>query len=208
MKDDISQYSQQVDLAEQLGITTCLYGPQANKHGLPSYDTAALLSAVNCAEADEHFVKLVLPLSIEDKTHWQAYFSTPMHTDGAHANSRHANDKELLESIVQTIIEHGQELLPLLAILRKKADSDTSLAKIVKTLQERLSLGIHAACSLAPREIEVLELAATGASNVEIAKKLNLQVVTITKTLGRAYRKLDAKNRAEAVHKWMLLRNA
>jgi len=52
---------------------------------------------------------------------------------------------------------------------------------------------------LSPREREILELIATGATNPEIAKTLHLSPHTVKEHTSSLYRKLDVRNRAEAV---------
>ncbi len=198
----------QTDNMTNLGITTCIYPPEANKQGLPEYEDAYTHSNVTVSGEGKHFASITLPFSSDDFDAWQSYLST--YSANSSVGSSETNlvqEKERLEAVVQSIIELGHEMLPLFAILRRKAEVDHRLSDILKTLQERLNLGINAASSLTLREIEVLELAITGASTHEMAEKLNVKVVTITKRLTRTYRKLNAKNRAEAIHKWLLLRS-
>ena len=52
---------------------------------------------------------------------------------------------------------------------------------------------------LSERELEVLNLLASGRTNSEIARDLFVSVGTIKSHTGNIYRKLDAKNRAEAL---------
>jgi DNA-binding NarL/FixJ family response regulator len=52
---------------------------------------------------------------------------------------------------------------------------------------------------LSPREQEVLELVATGATNREIAERLHLSPHTVKEHTSALYRKLQARNRADAV---------
>jgi two-component system response regulator DesR len=52
---------------------------------------------------------------------------------------------------------------------------------------------------LSPREREVLELIAAGSTNREIAQKLYLSPHTVKEHTSALYRKLQARNRAEAV---------
>jgi len=54
---------------------------------------------------------------------------------------------------------------------------------------------------LSPREIEVLELVATGATNREIAERLHLSAHTVKDHTSAVYRKLEARNRADAVQR-------
>jgi DNA-binding NarL/FixJ family response regulator len=53
--------------------------------------------------------------------------------------------------------------------------------------------------SLTAREQEVLELVATGATNREIAERLHLSPHTVKEHASALYRKLEARNRADAV---------
>ncbi len=52
---------------------------------------------------------------------------------------------------------------------------------------------------LSERELEVLNLLASGRTNSEIARDLFISVGTVKSHTGNIYRKLDAKNRAEAL---------
>lgn len=54
---------------------------------------------------------------------------------------------------------------------------------------------------LSAREREVLELMASGATNREIAESLHLSHWTVKEYTGALYRKLDVRNRAEAVQR-------
>jgi DNA-binding NarL/FixJ family response regulator len=54
--------------------------------------------------------------------------------------------------------------------------------------------------SLTPRELEVLQLVASGSSNVEIAQALWVTEQTVKFHLSNVYRKLDVANRTEASH--------
>jgi two-component system response regulator DesR len=58
-----------------------------------------------------------------------------------------------------------------------------------------------AAVALTPREREVLDLIARGATNREIAAQLNLSPHTIHEHTSTLYRKLGARNRADAVQR-------
>jgi two-component system response regulator DesR len=54
---------------------------------------------------------------------------------------------------------------------------------------------------LSPRELEVLSLLASGATNREIAEELHLSPHTVKEHTGKLYRKLGVRNRAEAVQR-------
>ena len=56
---------------------------------------------------------------------------------------------------------------------------------------------------LTDREAEILDLAAGGLSNAEIASQLFLSERTVKNYLNAAYHKIDVHNRAEAVSAWL-----
>jgi DNA-binding NarL/FixJ family response regulator len=57
------------------------------------------------------------------------------------------------------------------------------------------------ATPLSPREREVLDLIAGGATNHEIAERLHLSAYTVKEHTSTLYRKLEVRNRAEAVRR-------
>ncbi len=201
-------------LNTSLGIGACIYPPQESRCGLPEYGQSSRPSAPVAASGQSVVSRAVLPFDFSGGTDWRALLAAALGGDlnkrgasGSHKDPGPANqDAAALEAIVQAIVDMGQEILPLLGLLRQKAEQDGRLSGLVEKVHSRLHLGIKAACSLSPREMEVLELAATGESNPGIARLLTLQTITVAQTLSRAYRKLGAKNRSDAVRKWMLLR--
>lgn len=58
---------------------------------------------------------------------------------------------------------------------------------------------------LSSREAEVLELAALGLTNHEIARRLEVTVHAVKFHLSGVYRKLGVNNRTEAVVRWLLV---
>jgi DNA-binding NarL/FixJ family response regulator len=62
--------------------------------------------------------------------------------------------------------------------------------------------------SLTPREIEVVQLMATGCTNKDIARQLAVSPKTIMHHAASIYRKLDVHGRAGAVAVWQGFRNA
>lgn len=202
------------DLNTSLGIGACIYPPQESRCGLPGYGQSSQPSPPVAASGQSIASRAVLPFDFSGGTDWQALLSTALGGDpqkrGAPGSQEEAapadQNAAALEAIVQAIVDMGQEILPLLGLLRQKAEQDGRLSGLVNMVHSRLHLGINAACSLSPREMEVLELAAKGESNPGIARLLALQTITAAQTLSRAYRKLGAKNRSDAVRKWMLLR--
>jgi DNA-binding CsgD family transcriptional regulator len=60
---------------------------------------------------------------------------------------------------------------------------------------------VQATLGISERELEVLELLASGRSNKEIAGRLNVSPNTVKTHVGRLYEKLEVKRRTEAVLK-------
>jgi DNA-binding CsgD family transcriptional regulator len=58
--------------------------------------------------------------------------------------------------------------------------------------------GTSRAAALTPREAQVLELAAGGLTNPEVAMRLNISVHAVKFHLGSVFRKLNVANRTEA----------
>ena len=126
------------------------------------------------------------------------------------------------DGIILSLAEYGEAALPALRRLRAEAPDDAFLETLTKHT-ERMARLAHKGCAPAPapaqaagrarseakkehltaRQREVLGLAAKGLSNVEIAAKLGISPVTVTKTLSAVYAKLKARNRAEAVRRFM-----
>jgi DNA-binding CsgD family transcriptional regulator len=59
------------------------------------------------------------------------------------------------------------------------------------------------ASGLSPREMEVLDLAALGLTNPQIAARLQVTVHAVKFHLAGIYRKLGVANRTEAVVRWL-----
>ncbi len=82
-------------------------------------------------------------------------------------------------------------------------------ATITDLKQSRAAVGSGAVPGLfetiSAREMEVLQLLATGASNQEIARNLVIAVATVKRHLGNIFRKLSAESRGQAVAKARLL---
>lgn len=65
--------------------------------------------------------------------------------------------------------------------------------------EEQPSHGSSAVGRLSPRELQVLEGAARGATNVQIASDLSVSIHAVKFHLASVYRKLGVANRTEAV---------
>lgn len=194
--------------AQRLGIGACVYPPQAMRRGLPGHGRLCSLKAPVAAATTATPARTVLPFDLFLGADWQGRVDAALGrgTSGKAVPGLACAEDQRLELLVQAIVDLGQEILPLLGLLRHKAEEAPRLADLVNMLQDRLNLGINVACSLTRREMEVLEMAAGGESNPQIARNLDLHTITVAQTLSRVYRKLGARNRSDAVRKWMLLR--
>ncbi|MEN1967409.1 response regulator transcription factor [Lentibacillus sp. N15] len=74
-----------------------------------------------------------------------------------------------------------------------------SAGEILSRFMEDKSLKNISALHLSPREIDVLELMADGASTSEAANKLNLSEYTVRDYVSAIMQKMEARNRTEAV---------
>jgi LuxR family maltose regulon positive regulatory protein len=115
------------------------------------------------------------------------------------------------DGIALTVAEYGAHVLPLLRTLAKRNPKDAYLAGLVR-LAARYPCCVNSRASsaarmrkanLTPREEEVVLRAAKGESNEEIAGRLGISAVTVKKLLSSAYARLGAKNRAEAVRRFV-----
>ncbi len=114
------------------------------------------------------------------------------------------------DGILLVLAEYGAHLRPLLAALRAEdADHDPYLERLSALTETFSRIGNGAVPKgaarggLTAREKEVLRLAAEGQGNGRIAELLGISPVTVKKLLSSAYARLQAKNRAEAVRKFL-----
>ena len=99
---------------------------------------------------------------------------------------------EMLESVIQTVLKTGGAVLN--ASLMK-----TVVASITGSENTLLSYSSGGKIKdLTARELEVLRLMATGATNVEIAQALEISQETARKHVSRIIDKLGARNRTHA----------
>lgn len=87
----------------------------------------------------------------------------------------------------------------LLAGIRAVAAGEVALAPSVSRVLVRQAAAPAPSVQLTARELEVLRLVATGASNREIGAALHLGEATVKSHLLHAFTKLDAKSRTGAV---------
>lgn len=110
------------------------------------------------------------------------------------------------DGIALAIAEYGAHVLPLLRMLGGPRSSDAHLKTVI-----RLAEGFPAEASpragrkagLSTRQEAVLLLAAEGLNTAGMAARLSVSAETVKKTLSSAYAKLGAKNRAQAVRRFM-----
>lgn len=108
------------------------------------------------------------------------------------------------EGFTRLLIDEGE---PAARLLRRAAARGMHL-DFVRRLLENASLAAEPAENpmsngdeLTERELEVLRLLAIGLSNAEIAAELVISISTVKTHISRVYGKLEARNRAEAIHK-------
>ncbi len=70
----------------------------------------------------------------------------------------------------------------------------------IRSLNRAPEPAATAHCSLTERELEILQLVASGASNGDIARQLWITQQTVKFHVSNVYRKLDVGNRTEACH--------
>lgn len=95
---------------------------------------------------------------------------------------------ELID-VLQGVASGGSYVSPALA------------ARVLASMQGRGPREVPEAESLAPREVMILRLVATGRSNKEIARDLELQEKTIKHYMTNILQKLQVRNRVEAALK-------
>ncbi|GEM_PF-5487858 len=70
--------------------------------------------------------------------------------------------------------------------------------RFVKKVSDKIGLTSH---NLSPRELDVLKVLATGASNKEIAETLHVSLATVKTHINNIYAKLSVRNRVQAIEK-------
>lgn len=122
------------------------------------------------------------------------------------SNSLHEEVGRLLSAGVDGFLSKTAESEELIRAVRDVAGGRHSMdavatATMLSTFKRAAPAPAVAAPVLSPREVEVLNLAAAGASNAEIASALVIGVETVKTHLSRAFGKLCVSNRTAAVSK-------
>jgi LuxR family transcriptional regulator, regulator of acetate metabolism len=104
--------------------------------------------------------------------------------------------RELLRSADELVNEIGESELQI-----ERADNDAAASKPAPLPPG----GSRIHDLLTPREVEVMELLAPGATNKQIAERFVVTEGTVKAHVSHLYRKLRVANRAEAVHRYMRL---
>lgn len=84
---------------------------------------------------------------------------------------------------------------------REQVNNSDTLMKTFTTRQSKRNYVINTKTGLTIREQKVIEFAAQGLDNKEIAKKLYISSHTVKAHIAAALRKLSANNRTNAVYK-------
>lgn len=117
---------------------------------------------------------------------------------------------------IRTFVDLGMEMMDLLNCLIQQQTGQTYAQHVLKACQaersKKASLELDATTKpriseispdtvLTQREIDILPFLAEGLSNKEIAARLYIAPVTVKTHLQNIYRKLNSKNRIEALKK-------
>ncbi|MDL2314123.1 LuxR C-terminal-related transcriptional regulator [Desulfovibrio sp. OttesenSCG-928-C14] len=190
------------ELIRKLGINACEYEPVS-----PSLGVAGAASSVRGSLVAGHGQFTASSAVIAE-----AFASEGTLQELAEFLRDGGQSRSHLNALLDAAREQGQAMLPLIRFLEEKSRRDPSFSALAESLRRASGLPDSAvgaelpqdlAPALAPREREVMERVAKGESNKEIAEALGLRVITVGKCLSRVYRKLGAKNRGEAVRKWL-----
>ncbi len=94
----------------------------------------------------------------------------------------------------------GEELIQAIrAVHQGESILHSSLSRGLFNEFATLAKGNSQRCCLSPRELEIIRLISSGATNKEIAAQLFLSDTTVKRAISRIFDKLEVKDRAEAV---------
>ena len=107
---------------------------------------------------------------------------------------------DILATGVAAFIDTGASLEDVAFAIRQTYDPSIHLSRAVPPAVEAAPVGI-----LTARELTILELAAYGYSNGQVADELRITRQTVKFHLSNVYRKLEVANRTQATHRAQLL---
>jgi LuxR family maltose regulon positive regulatory protein len=103
-------------------------------------------------------------------------------------------------SAVRVFVDQGPSMAALLREAGAKGHSREYVQTLLAAFGDQVS-GQQTFEPLSTRELEVLQLLATGLSNPQIAAELFIALSTVKTHVNRIYAKLDVDNRAQAIVK-------
>jgi LuxR family maltose regulon positive regulatory protein len=108
------------------------------------------------------------------------------------------------EGYVRTFLDHGDLMRELLHSLQKRGTTPKYVSHLLAVFVgqppgKKVATSGRAANILSSREIELLNLVASGCSNKEVAGQLFISLATVKRHTVNIFNKLDVKNRTEAV---------
>jgi LuxR family transcriptional regulator, maltose regulon positive regulatory protein len=119
------------------------------------------------------------------------------------------------EAFIRPFLDYGQLCGPLLTLVKHRESLTAEAQAFVKDILRQVGgapgapsalpqaalQGLTTAASISTRELEVLRLACAGLSVVRIAASLSVSTSTVKTHLQNIYRKLEVRNRAQAIVK-------
>jgi LuxR family maltose regulon positive regulatory protein len=102
------------------------------------------------------------------------------------------------EGYARMFLDEGTAMLRLLRYAQERNVAPDYAASLLASA-EADNRSAHPSDSLSEREIEVLQLLASGATNQEVAERLVISLGTVKSHINHLMTKLDARNRTEAV---------
>jgi LuxR family maltose regulon positive regulatory protein len=109
---------------------------------------------------------------------------------------------------VRSFVDAGLTLKPLLEQLQRNGAAPHYLQKLIAAYSQNgqtetplRTQSPEMTTLLTPRELEILQLMQSGLGNAEIAQELVISPHTVKRHAANIYRKLDVKNRRQAVYK-------
>ncbi len=115
---------------------------------------------------------------------------------------QHALSAAEPEGNLRPFLDEGIPMLNLLRVAQKRGIAAEFISRIVAMIPNEETgkpVGVYSRSLLSKREVELLNLIASGCSNKEIAAELVISIGTVKRHTVNIFNKLDVKNRTEAV---------